>query len=253
MRRFYGYCIGAPRTGTHSVAAMFGRHYRSRHEALAIETILVLIDWIDGKISRDECARLLRARDVFLRLEMEAAHYFHHVIDLLVDLFPQARFILTVRHPLSWINSEFNQNRGMVDPVWCCLENRRYGCYGNSFAAAEQSLAKYNNVWPLKSYFSYWRDHYRKVLDAVPADRLLVVQTSEISEKAAEIEDFYSLPEGSLDRASSHMDARQGPDVDIFAEVSHDYIHDTMQACCGELLPRFFAATTNLATGQSGS
>lgn len=110
QRDFCVFCIGLPRTGTHSLAHMFGKHFRAAHEPKKQETIINILDWKSGRYSKSKMLRILALRDKRLKLNLEASHYLHHIVDLLVELFPQAKFILTVREPISWLASETNQN-----------------------------------------------------------------------------------------------------------------------------------------------
>ena len=67
------------------------------------------LSYCQGEIDKSTLYNALNERDANYQLDMEASHYLHHLSGALVDLFPMARFILTIRDPLSWIQSEINQ------------------------------------------------------------------------------------------------------------------------------------------------
>ncbi len=84
-------------------------HCRSAHEP-ETHTLLYLYNlYIKGKISKDDQVRVLKARDSWLWLELESNWMLGLVIDALIEAFPNAKFIYTVRNPEEWIGSEINQ------------------------------------------------------------------------------------------------------------------------------------------------
>ena len=58
-----------------------------------------------------------RDRDRWLELDSSALNYFF--LDIFVDRFPESRFVLTLREPLSWLDSVFNQFlQPDIEPHW---------------------------------------------------------------------------------------------------------------------------------------
>src|SRR5690348_13414736 len=101
-RRFHAYCIGAPKTGTTSIAAMFRAHYRAAHEPSAQATNRLVIGALESKIAGESLVQHLRTRDATLGLELESAHPLGYLGGALARVFPGARFIITLREPKSW-------------------------------------------------------------------------------------------------------------------------------------------------------
>ncbi|PJF23844.1 MAG: hypothetical protein CUN53_20835, partial [Phototrophicales bacterium] len=104
-RRFHAYAIGLPRTGTHFIDAVFAPAYRSKHEALRPETSALIYQHVTHQIDQLAFERRLRARDRFLWLEMEANNTLTIIAPTLVKLYPEAKFILLLRDPFSWLYS----------------------------------------------------------------------------------------------------------------------------------------------------
>src|SRR5262245_13877986 len=80
-RSFHAYCIGTPKSGTHSIAEVFGTRYRVAHEPeydLLIETILSASS---GAIDHSRLAKFVRARDKQLNLELECSHPLFYLLD----------------------------------------------------------------------------------------------------------------------------------------------------------------------------
>ena len=99
------YCIGAPKTGTMSIAEVFGDRYRAAHEPEPKENIEVILAFESGEIDPEEMMEWVRVRDQLLCLDCEAAHYLVFFAPLLVEAFEDARFLFPVRHPRSWLRS----------------------------------------------------------------------------------------------------------------------------------------------------
>ncbi len=87
-RRFHAFCVGTEKSGTHSVAQVFARNYRSDHEPDYPNLIPKLL----AKRPKDESwLTFLRRRDRRLWLEMEACwlHVFH--LEQLARAFPSSQ------------------------------------------------------------------------------------------------------------------------------------------------------------------
>ena len=193
-----------------------------------------LVDIAANRISGFES--LLRWRDRRLGLELEAAHYLHHVAPLLVEEFPAARFVLTVRDPLSWLSSEINQNlRSAAYPFWQALERQRYGRYAHAFPPAEQRLSEVGGLYPLASYLTYWRDHVQGVLEAVPAERLLVLRTDQLDDRLPELAEFCGVDLTLIDRSRVRAGVGHDPRLDLRGSVDLDHVRGEITRCCGEL------------------
>lgn len=251
-RRLHVYGVGAPKSGTHSVAGLFVPTYRSAHEHRSVLTLTYLLRWLEGDLSDASMARLLRARDRWYGLEVEAAHYLHHVVGMLVRLFPEARFILTIREPYSWLTSAVNQsmhNYGNPDPtraVWLALSDFHYRRDGFTYAPEEAALPRHRGVYPLASYLDYWTAHNQAVLDAVPPERLLVVRTHELRQRGREIAQFLGVNPATLSVEGGHAFARPVKAVEVHEVVDRRYLEREVERRCAPLLERFFPEVRSL-------
>jgi hypothetical protein len=251
-RRFHAYGVGAPKSGTHSVANLFSPAYRSAHEPHAVLTLMHLLRWLEGRSSDAAMERLLRARDRWLGLEVEAAHYLHHVVGMLVRLFPEARFVLTIRDPYTWLGSAVVQsihNYGNPHPnrmVWLALSDLHYRPYGFTYAPEEEALRRHGGVYPIGSYLEYWTAHNRAVLDAVPPERLLVVRTHELRAKSAEMARFLGADPAKLTVEGAHAFARPVKEVVVHEVVDHRFLEAEVERRCAPLLERFFPEVRSL-------
>jgi hypothetical protein len=81
QRRFHAYCIGAPKTGTTTIAAMFRRHYKAAHEPAALTTNRLVIAALEAKLKGDA---LTKIDPTFVNDRI-----WHHCRDLIEAFFPE--------------------------------------------------------------------------------------------------------------------------------------------------------------------
>ena len=204
-RRFHAYSLGAPRTGTTSIAAMPERRYRAAHEQLHLGTMEHLGRLYDGAITREELDDYLRWRDVELFLEMESSHPLAPFAPYLTRLFPDARFVLGVREPHAWLRSIVLHPARFFhahpDPAM------RAGA--KAYHPGEEALRDESGC-TLDELLGGYAAHTRMVLDAVPDDRLLIVRTETLSASIPAIASFLGIPAAHFTPERSHENRAAG-------------------------------------------
>lgn len=238
-RRFHAYCIGSAKSGTHSISGLFEKSYRAAHEPEADRQIRMIVKEWKGETARGEMRQFVKARDRRLFLEMESSQLNFFVLDYLLDRFPDARFILTIRDCYSWLDSILNNHlaRSIPDP-WKAIFAIRHGSreFQHSKKAA---VLEENGFSPLEGYLSYWAHHNETVLDRVPPGRLLVVRTDRINDAVEDIARFMEISPESLDIRQSHL--FRAPSRYGFVErIDRDFLEATAEKYCGSLMRRFF-------------
>lgn len=214
-RRFHAYSLGGPKTGTTSIALLFEKRFRAAHEPLHAGTMEHVLGALTGAKGRDELVRYLRWRDRELYLEMESSHPTAVFVELLVELFPQSKFILTVREPRSWLDSIINQQlNGRRQRARMTSPGPRAAffpalheivCRAGHFPfASGESVLEEHGLYPLDGYLSWWAEHNRRVLEAVPRERLLVLRTESLSSEVDRIADFLGVPAAELNLSRQH-------------------------------------------------
>ena len=251
-RRIHLYGVGAQKSGTHSLANLFAEHYRAAHEPDALALIPHLLHWLRGGYSDVEARRLLRDRDAWLGLEVEAAFYLSNVVELLVDLFPDARFVLTIRDPYRWLNSALNQDvRAYKSPhpnraLHLALSDFRYGRNGYAYDPEEAHLRSYPGVYPVAEYLDHWTRHNERVLSAVHEERLFVLRTDQIGKRTDALARFVGVDPDTLTVAQAHAYAHPRREPDAFELLPQSYLDEQVQRRCGGLMERFFPEISSL-------
>jgi hypothetical protein len=204
-RRFHLFCIGTAKSGTHSVASIFQSNFRSRHEPYSEKAIHSILKYENGSITQSDLARFVITREKLLHLEVNSSQLNFFFLDILIKHFPQAKFIFTIREPYSWLSSYINHQLGrkQVSNNWQAFRDLRFKNNLYTFSLEEEVL-KENNLYPIDSYLSYWAEHNRKVINTVPTERLLILQTNQISNQLDKIAHFVNIHPNLLQKRAAH-------------------------------------------------
>lgn len=230
-RRFQVYCVGLPRSGTHSVTNLFRSNFRADHEPFAGATVKVIESLYQNRIDSSKIKNHLVIRDNILQLEIESAHYLHQFVPELVTIFPDSKFILTVREPKSWLESEMNKNfKSKKGGIWSRLETVRYGRYNNKYES--DALKGIQGVYPISSYLQYYTDHIKFVLNHVPEDRLLILDTFALKENIDLISDFTSADSRELNVKKIHSAKRRTKEFQLDRLIEETLVQESIDKYC---------------------
>ena len=233
------YCVGTAKSGTHSIAEMFDNTVRSGHEPEYREVIQKIFEITEGKMSESAALSYVRARDKRLCLDIDSSQLNFFILGYLLEAFPDARFILTIRDCYSWLDSFINHSlRRNARKEWIALRDYRFQAHTLSHPSEEQAL-KERGLYTLDGYLSYWAHHNHKVLSSIPQDRLMVLKTKEITQSAQAIAAFTGLPKETILLEKSH--AFKNPEkYNVLREIEEAHLEAKVHLHCGDLMSRFF-------------
>jgi hypothetical protein len=238
-RRFHAYCIGTSKSGTHSIAEVFGSRYRAAHEPEYEQVIEMALAASSGEASPSQMVEFIRSRDGRLRLEMECSHPLFHFLDILVEEFAEAKFILTIRDCYSWLDSQINNQLSYIENAhWKDFGEFKYQGEATQHAKEEQVFARFG-LYTLDGYLSAWAAHNSKVLATVPQDRLLVVRTQDIAKDLVRIADFLGVPATDLDPSGAHSfkgDKKFG----LLSRLDEQYLEERVNKYCRTLMDLYY-------------
>jgi hypothetical protein len=244
-RRGRLYCVGLGKSGTHSIAGMFSRTVRARHEPQVVELMMNIVAWRQKQITEPEFVEWLRRRDRELALEVDSSTINFEILDILMREFPEARFVLTIRDCYSWSNSFMTQTVQVLPtmhPLWGQMGRFNGAIFPH---APEEQLLKEKQLMSLATYFSHWTRHNTHVLDKVPAERLLTVRTDQIKQRAFEIADFAGLPRRSVRLGRTH-EYRNPERSEILRQIDRAFVEAKVEEHCRDLMARFFPEIKSL-------
>jgi len=238
-RRLVAFGVGMAKSGTHSLAALFEKNYRARHEADCTRLIDAILERAAGRCSDADVRAYLRRRDARWWLEVDSSQLNFFILDDLIDMFRQARFILTMRDCVSWLDSLINHSLSRTPTTaWRRLREHRFATPRLAHPVEELALAQ-RGLYTLDGYLRYWARHNATVLARVPADRLLVIKTHEIAAKSADIAGFLGIAPATLQPDVAHSN-RARHRHEVLAKVPSHHLALKVQRHCGPLMERFF-------------
>jgi hypothetical protein len=238
-RRAQLYCVGAAKSGTNSIAGVFEDRMRALHEPESDRLMSILFGHFAGAVDRDELTRFLRERDRRLWLEVDSSQLNYFVLDLLLDEFPDAKFLLTIRDCYSWLDSMINQSLTRpTPPAWRRLRDVRFRPGDFRHSAEEKVLAE-RGLYTLDGYLSYWAAHNATVLRRVPREKLLVVRTDRISQSVRHIADFAGVPLAKLNLRKAHS-FKNEEFRGVVSMIAPRFLEEKVSMHCREIMQAYF-------------
>lgn len=238
-RRLWLYGVGNGKSGTTSLARMFG-NYRSGHEVDAEHMRVLAAETFRGELDVDSARvrRVLRYRNWRHHLEVDVAGNLSPFVGPATQLFPDSRVVLLVRDCFSWLDSRVEHSlrrpQGNVTPFYLS----KYALHDDPYAPEESPLRD-AGLLPVASYLRAWADTNDQVLHDTPTERLLVVRTEELDGSVTELARFAGVPEESL----RPVHVNQAPDrTGLLAQVPAEFVVARAREYCGPLMDRYWGS-----------
>lgn len=253
-RKTHLYGVGTGKSGTHSIAQIFGSPFRSGHEVGTPMLMEKILDLASGRINDDKLRNYVLKRDRRLWLDVDSSYLNFFIVDKLVELFSDAKFILTIRNPYTWLDSFINQilSRPQTsDQKLIQLRDFRFrpDLYTHS---QEELILKEKGLYTIDGYLSYWAHHNRTVINTVPKDRLLIVRTDKIGESLDEIATFAGISRSNLKQEKSHSFKAKAK-FHLLDGIDREYLEYKVKEHCGDLMAQFFPEIQSKEDGTSVS
>jgi hypothetical protein len=231
--RIFG--VGAAKTGTHTIGEMFKGIVPAAHERDAEELINLMLE-SKATGSNVRLVERLLARDCQHGLKIDSSHVNVYLIEELEGLFPDSRYILTLRQPLHWLRSFVDHSLGQgASDAWMRFRDFRFGATINH--PPQEAPLSERDLYTLVGYLHYWRDAIERIITLIPPERLLIVQTEDIGKRIDEIAAFCGVPlRGRAPKTTHAFPARHR--FGVLDEVDRDYLIATCEANVGETARR---------------
>jgi hypothetical protein len=159
---------------------MFAEHYRSAHEPNVEDLTKTVEKVILGELQPQEIKDWLYSRDKQLNLEIEASHPLGYLAPWLPEVFPQARFVITIRDPLTWLKSRLNFHYYKTPEAWQRYRDFIWGRHHSGYEPEEAALQELG-LYSLNAYLKQYSEQYKILFSHLPRDRTLVIQTEHLN------------------------------------------------------------------------
>jgi hypothetical protein len=238
-RRIHLYGAGPPKSGTHSVEAIFSETYRAAHEPKRARVIEIILAESFGWIGKERANELWLDLQGRLNLEVNSSHHNVHFIETIVERMPEAKVILTLRDAYDWTDSHIDHDLNRVaDMRLTALRDYRFGATYFRHRPEEQIL-KDCGTYTLRGYLAFWAWTYQKVIDAVPPERLLVVRLKDLKRKTKEVAEFAGVDQATLNDRMSHQFAGLGRSY-LLQQIPEDFLESQVRKYAGALMEAYF-------------
>lgn len=232
--------LGLPKSGTTSIARIFSKHYRVAHEG-GVEFLPSIIAYLNQEISTADMSAQLQKRSTTLNVNVDSASFLGHFPHVLEPLFPNARYVLTIRHCADWLYSILNHvaTRSLYtsNTIWHQYRICRFGKVSPSDFPPEEKMLTQRRLFPIKNLLAYWSNMNKQIIATAPQNKLLVLRTDGLNSSLEAIADFCKVPRSSLQE--SHVNKAPGYWGELH-KLSPDYIHTQCTLHCSELMKAYF-------------
>lgn len=223
VRRMHCFCLGAAKTGTTSLASMFDKYYRSAHEPEAVALTAAVAKILGNSSATDsaavkhsaqdrsanlEVAAWLQARDRRLNLEVEASHPLGYMAPWLPTVFPDARFLITIRDPLSWLKSRLNFHYYKSPPEWQAYRDLIWSRWHKGYRWEEKLLEELG-LYSIDAYLAQYTEQYQLLFRHLPEHRRLLVKTEDLDNSLEKIGDFLEIDPETITRQHANAFAHE--------------------------------------------
>ena len=238
------FCVGQAKSGTGSLYSLLARSYRAAHEPERAETFKMILRQSEGEIDTDSFDDYLRQRERRLNLEYDIAWANQFIIDRLLTVFGEAKFIVLIRDPYSWLQSTVGhlisrQLPAEVPPFldwWFKPEQYPH-------TSRERALEA-QGIYSLAALVNAWNQHIKTCTQLIPPERCLILKTHELNRSHQRIADFLQIPLKTLDREKGHINQSTW-NGRLDSLVDTNYISKVVNSMCAESMTRYFPNVSN--------
>lgn len=243
--RFQAYLVGLPKTGSTSIATVFG-NYRTGHEWELMELVGAGMSRLAGQLTDEEFLASAGPRLQPPSLEMDSTTSHHLYADLLVQQFPHAVFVHTVRDVRTWTTSLLEMllrkrlARLQVSVPYSIWERGYLDMMtGGTYRLAAPPAA--DDAGSLVALMAYWAEHMTQMSQVLPPDRSIVVPTTQIGLRLADLAALAGVPANMMRADLAHTN-RSPQTLDRFSTFASPQLMAAYELHCADIMAERFPA-----------
>lgn len=219
---------------------MFKPRYRSAHEPEAVAVTDAVAALLGDRPTRQAGTFLgketagfdvpawLRARDQRLQLEIEASHPLGYMAPWLPQVFPDARFLITLRDPGPWLKSRLNFHYYKSPPEWQRYRDLVWGRWHSGYHREEKLLEKMG-LYSIDAYLGQYREQYQLLAQYLPRHRRLLLKTENLDTSAESIGAFLRIDPAHITREHANALQREESVIDL---LPAEFVAERIEANC---------------------
>jgi hypothetical protein len=230
-RWMHCFCLGAAKTGTTSFAEMFSEYYRAAHEPEVPDLTAAVARVVRGEHTEAEVVAWLQRRHRRLDLDVEASHPLGYMAPWLPQVFPEARFIITLREPLAWLKSRLDYHFHKTPAEWQAYRDLIWGRWHQGYHP-EEAILEGMGLYSIDAYLSQYTEQYEILFKNLPQERCLIINTAQLNDAVAPIADFLRIHPHTV--KIRHANALTAADS-IIDKLAPDFVRARVQEKCGWL------------------
>lgn len=215
---------------------MFRRSFRSAHEYMLLPCLAAVENRAAGRWSQAEFRAFARQREDAGNLEVDSSGLNFAFLPFFLEMHPNVKIILTIRDCYSWLNScigAFYRANGKEHP-------RHVRNLVNSLHYAPDGTMRWTDRRQCKLCLRHmlltWASVNQHVLRTVPSERLLVLNTGDLTRAVQPVARFAEVPEELLD--PHHANGGYG--IDYLACFARTEIDGLVNETCAGLMAALY-------------
>jgi len=232
-------CVGQAKSGTATLWGMLRTHHAAAHEPERPQLLDAILRASRGELTQTQLRDMLVDRDRRLRLDYDIGWQNQFVIDASMAAFPDAKFIVLVRDPYSWVGSIVGHLLSReIPPEVRDFFDLWFRPDLHPPIPADQPLID-RGLYPVAGFLHAWKRHVTTCAEQVPEPRRLVIRTHELDRETQRLADFLDIPIASIDTTSGRLNTNtwSGNPTDL---IDPNHLHETIQRDCPQQLARHF-------------
>lgn len=231
------FCVGQAKSGTASLAALLAADHRAAHEPEREQILEMILRESRGEVSEDAFQTYLLDRDQRLNLEYDIAWANQFIISHLLTAFPDARFIVLIRDPYTWVQSICGHlaSRNIPRDVRAFLDWWfRPDLYPHT---QHDRVLQGLGLYSIAAYLNAWNRHVNICTELIPAGRRLILRTHHLAQSHQQLADFLQIPIDSLNTRDGHINRGTWSDR-IDSLVERNYLLELVSSICCDNMAR---------------
>ncbi|HLJ68087.1 MAG TPA: sulfotransferase [Chloroflexota bacterium] len=245
-RTFHAYNVSLAKCGTRSMAGIFA-NYRSLHEYLLPSTVRKVARWQRGEMSDSEFREFIRWRDAYNSLDIDSSSFNCYYVNVLVEEFPDARFVFVMRDCFSWLDSLLNMVffGASLRPEYM-LEDYMQKLLGPAFGvelAQDENEMQARLPAMVEHAMEYWATHNDFVLRHLPPDRSLVLKLDDLAGSRPALASLVGIPADTLVVGMDRLNPARDK-LHLLDTVSPTVVLDAFHRHCRPLMTTHFPEAT---------